>query len=490
MDIQKLTREQLEQIIEIERLPDYVGAILLYLWDENLKLKQEVTELRQEVKELKDRLNQNSRNSSKPPSSDGYKKPNPQSLRGKSGKQSGGQPGHPGYRLEMKNTPDHTLTHSVCSCKACGHLLTDVPVQTTRRRQMFEIVARMEVTEHRTETKICPSCHGVTEAAFPAEVPYSVQYGSSLKAFASYGSVFHFLPSDRLRELLFDLTGHNLSAATLYHANDTLFERLLPFEEAVKERLLAAPVVHFDESGLRVEGKNHWLHVACTGSDTYYTVHKNRGQIGMNAAGILSEYNGNSIHDGLPAYWKYNKCKHGLCNVHHERELVAVTERTGQPWAKSIIDLFHEVKKSVEDQQRNGHSFLGLEAIHDFSSRYDALIQQGLALNPPAPKPLVEEKKRGRVKQSTEWNLLNRLDRDRGAVLLFMHDFRVPYTNNQAEQDVRMIKVQQKVSGSFRTLEGAKKFCRIRGYISTLRKKGHSVLEGLRLAFDGNPVLP
>jgi transposase len=439
------------------------------------------------VDELECRLNQNSRNSNKPPSSDGYQKPTPKSLRGKSGKPSGGQPGHKGYRLEMKDAPDHIVTHSVDTCTKCGHPLNEAQVQSYDRRQIMDLLAKMEVTEHRAETVSCPHCTHVNQASFPAEVPYSVQYGNRLKTFASYCDVYQLLPSERVRELLFDLTGHGLSEGTLYNINQHLYEQLLPYEENVKSLLLASPVLHSDESGLRVSGKNHWLHVASTDAGTLYTVHAKRGKEGIDAADILPEYEGTSVHDGWYSYWRYDKCRHALCNVHHERELCAVTENTGQPWAKEMVDLLHEIKKAVQTSTRLGHPQLDSAVLADFESRYDVIIQQGLALNPP-PVPSAD-KKRGKPKQSKEKNLLDRLDQNRSAVLLFMHDFRVPYSNNQGEQDVRMIKVQQKISGTFRSKSGADIFCRIRGYISTLRKQGQPVLENLRLALEGKPFL-
>lgn len=447
-----------------------------------------ILSLVERINELERLLNQNSRNSNKPPSSDGYKKPAPKSLRGQSGKASGGQPGHKGHRLEMKDEPDHIITHSMDTCQNCSCQLNEAPVQSYDRRQIMDLVAKMEVTEHRAETVICPRCSHRNQASFPVEVPYSIQYGTRLKTFVSYCDTYQLLPSLRVRELLFDLTGHNLSEGTLYNINQHLYEQLLPYEENVKSGLLASPVLHSDESGLRVNGKNHWLHVASTPSATLYTVHAKRGKEAINDAGILPKYEGTSIHDGWASYWLYD-CSHGLCNVHHERELCAVTENTDQPWAKEMGDLLHEIKKAVEASVLSGQTQLDSAVLADFESRYDKTIQQGMLLNPP-PVPSSADKKRGKVKQSKEKNLLDRLDQNRSAVLRFMHDFRVPYSNNQAEQDVRMIKVQQKISGTFRSKSGADIFCRIRGYISTLRKQDKPVLENIRLALEGKPFLP
>lgn len=455
-----------------------------------LSLVQRVDELVQRVHELERRLNQNSSNSSKPPSSDGYKKPDPKSLRGKSGKASGGQPGHKGHYLALTDTPGHIVTHSPSSCQKCGRNLEDVPVQSYEKRQVSDLVVRMETTEHRSEILCCPDCHHHNQAPFPAEVAYQVQYGPALKAFLSYGSVYQLIPLERLTELLFDLTGHSISEGTLYNTNQKLYEQLDSFEEHVKEQLKAAPVLHFDESGLRVNGKNHWLHSASNDELTYYTVHSKRGNVGMDAAGILPNYTGVSVHDGWAPYRTYSKCQHALCNIHHERELKAVIENDGQTWAKDMIHHLHQIKDTVEEAVALGLDRLPVEQISAFESTYDEIVQQGLAENPLAPPPPPGTKKRGRVKKTKTRNLLERLDEHREAVLLFMHDFRVPYTNNQAEQDVRMIKVHQKVYGTFRSLEGAQTFCRIRGYISTLKKQGRPVLKYIRHALQGNPFMP
>jgi transposase len=481
MNLQNLTREKIRKSIETE--PETIVDLLLFLIDENTKLKKR-------VKHLEDQLNQNSRNSSKPPSSDGFNRPNPQSLRGKSDKKSGGQPGHKGHRLEMKDDPDHTMTYSVTSCKKCGHSLENIAAQSFQRRQVYDLLVKVECTEHRAESTCCPDCNHANQAVFPNDVPYPVQYGNGIKAFASYCSVYQLLPSDRICELFYDLTGHRLSEGTLYNTNEKLHEHLSSYETQVKQHLLESPVLHHDESGLRVLSKNHWLHSASTHEATFYTVHEKRGKLGMDDAGILPLYRGTSVHDGWSSYWAFIDCRHALCNIHHIRELQAIIENDGQPWAKAMKDLLQAIHQSVERQRRNGMSALSAKQLTEYDVKYEIIIQQSYTENPLPPPPFLEEKKRGRIKKSKARNLLERLDKNRDAVLLFMRDFNVPFTNNQAEQDVRMIKVQQKISGTFRTMKGAQIFCRIRGYISTLKKQSLPVMEHIRGAFEGNPFLP
>jgi len=474
----ELTREKIIEMCATE--PETVADLVL-------SLIRRVDELTQRVDTLERQLKQNSRNSNLPPSNDGYKKPNPKSVRDKSGKPSGGQPGHKGHHLALTDNPDHIVRHSPSSCQKCGHSLEDVYAESYDRRQVCELVVRFETTEHRAEMRYCPDCHHRNQAPFPVEVPFQVQYGSALKSFLSYGNVYQLIPFERLTELLFDLTGHSISEGTLYNTNRMLYEQLHSYETCVKEQLLSAPVLHFDESGLRVKGKNHWLHGASNHELTYYTVHPKRGQDGMNEAGILPKYNGVAVHDGWSSYWAY-PCQHALCNIHHERELKAVIENDQQPWANDLTELLHQMNDTVKAAIALGLDRLTDEQMSHFESTYDEIVRRGLAENPLAPRP--DTKKRGRVKKSKTRNLLERLDQNREAVLLFIRDFRVPYTNNQAEQDVRMIKVHQKVSGTFRSTEGAKLFCRVRGYISTLKKQRLPVLEYIQRAIRGTPFMP
>lgn len=455
--------------------------------DTMLALQAQVDQLQIRLRELERRFKEDSRTSSKPPSSDGYRKPAPISLRSKRDRPSGGQPGHRGHRLALRDDPDHVVRHRPSTCAGCGRSLGDVVEQGYERRQVYELVARMEVTEHQAVTVCCPACGTVHRAAFPEDVLAPTQYGPFLKALVAYGDTYQLLPFERLRELIFDLTGHALSEGTLQNVNEKLFEALAPYEAQVQEQLRQAPVAHFDETGLRVEGKLYWLHSAGTEGLTHYAVAAKRGVEGMEVAGILPQFTGVAVHDGWVPYQSYPQCEHSLCNAHHERELTAVFELDGQRWAQELIDLLHSGKQAVEVARAAGADSLPPALLAALEARYDAIVQQGLAANPLSPPPA---RTRGRPKKSKARNLLERLETQRDAVLRFLRDFRVPYTNNLAERDVRMVKVQQKISGTFRSLGGARQFCRIRGYISTWKKRGLPVLAGLRDALQGRPMLP
>ena len=451
-------------------------------------LYAQVDALEAQVRELQRQLGLNSHNSSKPPSSDGYRKPAPKSLRGKSERPSGGQWGHPGQRLEFRENPDRTVVHRPTVCGGCGSpLAAEAPSESVERRQVFELQAWVEVTEHQAHAVRCACCGEVTHGVFPAGVAAPTQYGPGMKAFVAYCDNYQLLPTARIQELIDDLTGHTLSEGTLYNLNTNLSAALEPFVLRTRALLTAADVAHFAESGVRVQGKLHWVHSASTADLTFYTVHEKRGQEAMDAAGILPTFTGVAIHDAWAPYWHYD-CAHGLCNVHHQRELQAVRELDGQPWAGAMSELLSTAQQAVRAAVAAGHNSLPAEQRAAFTQRYDDLIAQGLAANPlPDPPPLP---RRGRLKKSKARNLVERLQAHSQAALRFLHDFRVPFSNNQGEQDIRMVKVQQKISGTFRSKTAAQEFFRIRSYISTVKKQGLPILHSLRQALQGNPFLP
>lgn len=442
------------------------------------------TALEQRVAELEARLNQDSHNSSKPPSSDGLgKKPAPRSLRPNTGRKPGGQKGHPGKTLTFSDTPDQSIAHIPTCCQGCGTSLESAEVVAEQKRQVVDLPPlRLEVTQHSAQTRRC-HCGVTTTAAFPKEASEPLQYGPRLKALAVYLRDYQLLPFARCTKLLSDVFGATFCKATLSRALWECGTRLEPVCETIKNALIASPVLHCDETGMRVEGKLHWVHSASTKTLTYYTCHGSRGKKGSDAAGVLSDFTGTAVHDGWCSYRQYC-CEHALCNAHHLRELIPFAEEGGL-WAQDMITLLVEIKTAVERAQSQEKTRVSPWREARFEGRYRRLLKQGYAANPPPKNP--PKDKRGRHKQTPARNLLLRLDTNRKQVLAFLYDFAIPFDNNLAERDLRMIKLRQKISGGFRTLTGAKAFCRLRGYLSTLRKQDKNLLTALESVFRGSP---
>jgi len=318
-------------------------------------------------------------------------------------------------------------------------------------------------------------------------VTQPVQYGPRLNAYATYFNTYQLIPLQRTAEIFTDLYQHPLSEPAVLHANTRMTQKVQPATQAIKAQVMNSAVAHFDESGLRVAGKLHWVHDASTDTLTYYQVHEKRGTQAMNEIGLLPKFTGTAVHDHLKSYFKYTNCSHGLCNAHHLRELQFVHEQYQQAWAQEMSKLLLDIKAEVE-KTRPVQDYLDSAQIADFENRYEAILVKGLAANPPAPQP--PPKRKGPVKQSPPKNLLDRLQEYKPAVLAFMYDFRVPFDNNLAERDIRMVKLKQKISGSFRTKNGADQFCHIRSYISTARKNGQMVIDALLAALAGTPFIP
>ncbi|MCL4299205.1 MAG: IS66 family transposase [Anaerolineae bacterium] len=442
------------------------------------------------VQELEDQLAKNSGNSGKPPSSDGLKKgPQPRSLRQRSGKKSGAQAGHAGHRLEMVVQPDQVEVHRVQQCGHCQLALADQPAEGVAQRQVFELPPlRLVVTEHRVEIKGCPHCGTTTQAQFPEGVTQQTQYGPGFKALLAYLNQQQFIPLERVSEFCAEVFQQVVGEGTIVSATEQVARQVEPVNEQVRQHLIETDeTVHFDESGLRVAQKLHWVHSASTARVTLYHLDPKRGQVGIDRAGILPHRPGPSMHDDWPAYYGYTEARHAACNSHHLRELLFLAERYPQPWETAMIKLLLEMKEAVATAKAQGLTQLPPTSLTAFERRYENLIEQGLRLNPVPEKP---PGKRGKVKQPPPKNLLDRLKTHQRAVLAFMYDFKVPFDNNQAERDIRMVKLKQKISGCFRSQEGAKVFCLIRGYLSTARKNGVGALEALRLALTGSPFVP
>jgi transposase len=439
-----------------------------------------VQELTAKVAELEGRLAQNSRNSSKPPSSEGYGKPKPKSLRTLGQNPTGGQKGHEGHTLKKAERPDHIVTHAPPTiCDECGSLLLEARVAETR--QVFDLPpTHYEVTEHRVLEARC-ACGKWHRGAFPEGVKAPVQYGPRLKAAVVHLTQHHMLPAQRTADLMGDLAGLPLSDATVLAAVAEARERLEPTVTAIGQAVIAAPIAQADETGMRVAGQLHWLHVLTTTCLTWIGIHPNRGKKAFDAFGLLTSFVGTLIHDGWKPY-RDLVCKHALCNAHHLRELTYLFEEMGQSWANRLIEMLVAACQEVESVGGP----LPQDRIAHFRALYLEIIAEGEAANPRAPP----SGKRGRTRQSKAVNLLHRLRTYADDVLRFMTDPGVPFTNNLAEQAVRMPKVKQKVSGCFRTLTGAQSFCTLRSYLDTLRKQGANLFLALTQTFQGNVPQP
>lgn len=477
MEIKTRTREELIEFCRTE--PEQTADLIL-------TLKGAVDLLERRIQTFEEQLKQNSQNSHKPPSSDGYKR-NTQTTRPKSDRPSGGQQGHQGTTLKMVDIPDHTITHRVTACRGCGGSLRHIDSTSYQRRQVFDIPdPRVEATEHQCETKRCPRCGITTTAEFPETVTKAAQYGKNLKSFALYLKQHQLLPSDRLQEAMRDLFGCSLSEGTFFNWDNELHATLEHHEQRVKEQLHQAPVVHTDETGLLCEQQLHWLHVTSTSKLSYYQRHPKRGTKAMDAIGILPEYDGIAVHDFWKPYFSY-PCNHSLCNAHLLRELEFASETTRQRWPKQFQTLLRHMLKSVEKAKEQALPSLDPRTVDYYERRYTMLLSKALRAN---PRQRGSPHKRGRIKQTKVRNLVERLRDYRASVVMFFHNFSVPFTNNQAERDIRMMKVKLKISGTFRSQRGADIFCRVRGYLSTARKNGLSAFEALVRAFDGNPFVP
>jgi transposase len=479
----QLDRSQLEKLDK-----ETLISIILTLQQQVQELQKTVAAQAAEIQQLRDQLAKNSRNSGKPPSSDGLKKPRTRSLRKKTGRRSGGQKGHKGQTLERVEQPAHVQVHQALRCPDCATDLQSVGQCERERRQVFDIPpVRVEVTEHQAEIKICPNCGNRVKGDFPPDVTQSVQYGPRIKAQVSYLNNYQLIPWARTCELLGDFYGHTPAEAIVLESNAAVVDGIEPSLDATWQQLIASDVVHFDESGLRVEGSLNWLHVASTDYLTYYGVHPKRGRDGMKALGVLPAFEGWAVHDCWQSYFAFGNCQHALCNAHILRDLLFIVEQYEQGWAEKMIQLLLDIKAEVDVAPVDQMS-LSPERLAPFERRYDELISQGLAANPPPADP--PPKKRGRKKQSAPKNLLDRLLEHKLKVLAFMYDFRVPFDNNLAERDVRMVKIKQKVSGAFRTRTGAETFCAIRSYISTARKHRLNVIDAIHDALTGSPFIP
>ena len=441
-------------------------------------------QLQAELRRWRETAAQNSANSSRPPSTD-REKPRPKSLRGRSGRKSGGQPGHPGRTLEPRQQPDQTVPHRLQRC-SCGADLSTEPVKELEKRQVFELPPmKLQCIEHQAEVKDCPCCNRTVTAAFPPEVNAPVQYGSRVRALAAYFYDVQAGASRRVSQIFADLFEYRLSEGTIQSAREELHQELQPFEERLSEVLPQQEVLHADETPVPIDKSKHWVHVLCTPLLTLLTLQLSRSKDSILGSGILARFTGWLMHDFLAAYISLEHCAHTFCKSHLMRELVFIFEVHHQAWANDLYDLFLEMLQEVKKRKARDAPFTEPE-LDELHRRYWVILDQGRQDN-----PLTAAQASGKErKQTKEQNLLDRLEGYDHCILAFLENFDIPFTNNEAERAFRFLKTRMKISGCFRTLAGARRHIRIYSYISTLRKNGLDVLDYLRSALRGRPFLP
>jgi transposase len=448
-----------------------------------------IAALEARVAELERRLGKDSSNSSKPPSSDGLGKPARTQRRAAERtehRRPGKQPGAPGAHLAQVERPDEVIWHAPDRCGGCGADLAGAPLVGVEARQVVDLPPlRLGVVEHRAQRRRC-GCGTTTAAAFPAHARAAACYGPGVRALVCYLCAHQHLPLDRAGQLLADVLGAGVATGTLAAVLTEGAAGLGGFAQAVREGLAGAPVAHFDETGARVAGRLHWVHSASTAGLSLFTVHAKRGKLAMDAAGVLPAFGGVAVHDGWSPYWRY-EVAHALCGAHLLRELEAISNEPGQGWAAGMAELLVDAKLVADRARTTGACWVDDQARARLHARYQRLIADGQAANPPPP---ASGRRRGRTRRSPAANLLARLDTHRDEVLRLLDDTRVPFDNNQAERDLRMVKLQQKISGCWRTPAGAEAFLALRSYISTARKQGMNPLAVLRQLFQGQAWLP
>lgn len=481
-----LTRQQAEAIYDLGK-----EAVVQFMLDFDAKL-QEAT-LR--IKELERRLNMDSHNSSKPPSSDSpfnsskSTEPSPSITKIKKLKKRGGQKGHKGKTLKLSAHPDKIEQLIPTSCTQCGKSLKHLPTKdSTWKRQVWDIPEiKLHITEYQSLSKECPCCKKKSYGTFPSHVTSRLQFGSSLIAFCSYLSAVQMMPHERIGELSGDLFGHPLSVGAIDTMLSKTHHALKGVEEEIKEHLQKEELLCADETGIEVGNTLRWLHTLSSKYATLYTAHTKRGKEGMDESAVLPSFKGILMHDHWGAYKQYTNATHAYCNAHILRELTGVIENEKLQWAKDAKVCLRAMHEAVKRAKEDGKESLSQPQINKFIKAWRETTKAALSYYASPPK---SSGKRGRAKQSKSKNLLDRLISYESETLRFLKEFRVPFTNNLAERDLRMTKVKLKISGCFMSEFGAKRFARIRGYISTLKKSGESVLAILKEAINGRAYLP
>ena len=444
-----------------------------------------IESLNQQIQRLQEQLNKNSRNSSKPPSSDGLNKPSPSSLRQKTGKKRGGQKGHDGTCLSTICEPDEVKQHMPSACTGCPYYEKCKGIACiAERRSVIDTVVTVNITQHQVLSITCPLSGNTLRGSFPADVRGPIQYGENLQALTVSLNTVGALSVNRIHEILGNVFNIPLSTGAVSNIVRRCAEKVTDTVQAIGHHIGASALAHFDETGTRVDGKTWWVHDASNAAFTYLDISRKRGSAGMDAIGILPEFGGIAVHDCWAPYWKYPGLTHAICNAHITRELFGILQNhPEQTWASDFKELLEEMKRIRDREAAKGKQRLSGYYKRKFSKKYDAIIQAGLEANPlqtPAGK------KRGRPKKGKIRALIERLQKQKAAVCLFIYNLAVPFTNNQAERDIRNVKVKTKVSGCFRTEEGARDYLKIMSYVGTAKKNNVNVHEAIRQAIVGD----
>ena len=426
------TREELRRLMEIS--PEVVIDLIMSLYDRIEQQEKQIEKLEGRIKELEERLNKNSQNSSTPPSKDRLKV----IRKKKETKNKGGKKAKKGTQntLKMVAEPDERVELKLNKCPDCGCDLESEKQIGTVKKQVIDIVIQALTTQYEAEKKQCPNCKKIKTAAFPENVKTSIQYGETVRALVVYLTEDNMLSYNRTQRLLKDVAGLEIAQSTLVNINRELTEHLEHVNEEIRRRIKDSPVVGFDETSMRKNQKNKWLHTAATETLTCLHIDDKRGKEGTDRAGILPEYTGTAVHDFWKTYESYEQCDHAYCNAHIIRELRGAEEKTGQTWCKYMKILIQEAYKDKKSCQQKGKR-MGLEKKRFYANRYDSFIQMGYSQIPPPKK---EKHKRGRPKKTKELNLLQRLENHKNEILAFLYDDKIPFDNNIAERSFRMAK--------------------------------------------------
>jgi len=449
-------------------------------------LNKTIDDLNKTISDLTEKLGKNSRNSSKPPSSDGLSKPSPKSLRKSSGKRAGGQTGHPGSNLVTIAESDEIIQHLPSACTNCYRKKNcKSHFKPGETRKVIDAVVQVKIIEHQALALECPRYGIQLKGEFPPDVKAVVQYGENLQALAVALNTIGVVSVNRTREILSGVFSIPLSNGTISNMVNNCASTLDGIDESIRLKLTEAEVINCDETGTRVDGKTVWVHNASNSEYTHLSINEKRGQEGMDCGGVLAEFKGIAVHDCWAPYWKYLDFEHALCNAHLLRELTGVEENCPeQRWATEFKHLLLEMKRQKEHALEKGKMRLTNALYQEFNQRYDEIIAHGYTENPYVK---IKEKRRGRKKKGKNLALIDRLALHKESIFMFLYNFFVPFDNNQAERDIRMIKVKTKVSGCFRSNDGAKNYLKIMSYVGTAKKHGFNAFEAIQQAISGNP---